>query len=203
MLNKEGYIETSNIPMFPLGIIVLPGETRFLHIFEQRYRNLFEDLEKYDNKFGIPFVTSGKLPGTGSYVKLEKVLAKYPGGEADIAVKGIDIFSIVNYFDEHPERLYPYGDIKLLRKNIIGATESLINAFGKYNEKVLKLDLAKFPKLGFYLIANSIGLSDLEKYDLLIRGSEEALNRTLTNHLNLRTLIALQQNSLQEYYCLN
>ncbi len=203
MLNKEEHISTSNIPMFPLGIVVLPGETRFLHIFEQRYKNLFEDLEKFNNKFGIPFVATGKLPGTGSYVKLEKVLAKYPNGEADIAVKGIDIFSIVNYFDEHPERMYPYADIELQKKNSIGATASLIAAFEKYNERVLKLDLEKFPGMSFYVIANSIGLSDLEKYDLLVRGSEEALNKTLTNHLNLRSLLALQQNSLQEYYCLN
>ena len=64
----------------------------------------FEDLEKFDNKFGIPFLTTRKLPGTGSYVKLEKVLAQYPNGEADIAIKGLDIFSIVSYFDEHPEQ---------------------------------------------------------------------------------------------------
>lgn len=203
MLNKKEHIETTNIPMFPLGIVVLPGETRFLHIFEKRYKNLFEDLEKFDNKFGIPFVTTGKLSGTGSYVKLEKVLAKYPNGESDIAVKGIDIFSIVNYFDEHPDRMYPYADIELLDKRSVGASAELIAAFEKYNERVLKLDLSKFPGLSFYIIANSIGLSDLEKYDLLMRGSEEALNKTLTNHLNLRTLIALQKNSLQEYYCLN
>ncbi len=203
MLNKEEHTVTSNIPMFPLGIVVLPGETRFLHIFEKRYRNLFEDLEKFDNKFGIPFLTTGSLPGTGSYVKLEKVLAKYPNGEADIAVKGIDIFSIVNYFDEHPDRMYPYADIELLNKYSVCASAALISAFEKYNERVLKLDLTKFPGVGFYLIANSIGLNDLEKYDLLIRGSEEALNKTLTNHLNLRSLFALQKNSLQEYYCLN
>lgn len=203
MLNKEEHIVTGNIPMFPLGIVVLPGETRFLHIFEQRYKNLFEDLEKFDNKFGIPFLTTSKLPGTGSYVKLEKVLARYPNGEADIAIKGLDIFSIVNYFDEHPERMYPYANIELLNKNSVSASGSLIAAFEKYNERVLKLDLTKFPGMSFYVIANSIGLSDLEKYDLLIRGSDEALNRTLTNHLNLRTLLALQQNSLHEYYSLN
>jgi Lon protease-like protein len=203
MLNKGEHIKTSNIPMFPLGIVILPGETRFLHIFEKRYKNLFEDLEKFDNRFGIPFVSTGRLPGTGSYVKLEKVLAKYPNGEADIAVKGLDIFAIVEYFEEHPERMYPYANIELLNRETIGATASLITAFEKYNEKVLKLDLSKFPGLSFYIIANSIGLSDLEKYDLLVRRNDEALNRALTNHLNLRTLLALQQNSLQEYYCLN
>jgi uncharacterized protein len=203
MLNKEEHIITENLPLFPLGIVVLPGETRFLHIFEKKYRNLFEDLEKNNNVFGIPFTRAGTIPGTGSLVKLDRVLARYPNGEADIAVKGIDIFSVLSYNDEHPERLYPYGDVEQLNKKNIKATASLINAFEKYNRLALKLDLEKFTGLGFYVIANSIGLNDLEKYDLLVRGSEEALNRTLVNHINLRAILALQKNSLHDYYCLN
>jgi hypothetical protein len=203
MLNKEEHIITENLPLFPLGIVVLPGETRFLHIFEKRYRNLFEDLERNNSIFGIPFTSAGNIPGTGSLVKLERVLARYPNGEADIAVKGIDIFSVLSYNDEHPERLYPYGDVEQLNKKDIKATTSLINAFEKYNKLVLKLDLEKFTGAGFYVIANLIGLSDLEKYDLLVRGSEDALNRTLVNHINLRALLALQKNSLHDYYCLN
>lgn len=203
MLNNKEHIIEENLPLFPLGIVVLPGETRFLHIFEKRYKNLFEDLVKFDNKFGIPFLTAGNMPGTGSYVKLEKVLAKYPNGEADIAVKGIDIFSVLSYNDEHPQRLYPFGNIELLNKYSVRATETLLGAFEKYNEKVLKLDLKEFQGVNFYLIANSIGLSDLEKYDLLVRGSDSALNKTLANHLNLRMILALQKNALQDYYCLN
>lgn len=202
-MNKEEHITEKSIPLFPLGIIVLPGETRFLHIFEQKYKNLFADIENSGGYFGIPFVRSGNIDGTGSFVKLEKVLARYPNGELDISVKGIDIFNTLEYIDEHPERLYPYGDLELLRRNSVKPSKNLLEAFHKYNKLVLKLDLEKLPKPGFYLIANSVGLNDLEKYDLVIRGSEQALNMTMTNHVNLRTLLALQQGSLQEYYCLN
>ena len=186
-----------------MGIVVLPGETRFLHIFEQRYKNLFEDIENSGGSFGIPFIRSGSIDGTGSYVKIEKVLSRYPNGELDIAVKGIDIFNTVEYNDEHPKRLYPYGSLELLKRDMIEPSKSLIEAFNKYNKLVLKLDMDKLPKPGFYLIANSVGLNDIEKYDLVIRGSIEALNKTMANHVNLRTLLAMQQNSLQEYYCLN
>ncbi len=200
--NKE-HENIDNIPLFPLGIVVLPGETRFLHIFEQRYKNLFEDIGNLDNRFGIPFVSKGRMEGIGSLVQFEKTLAKYPNGEVDIAVKGIDLLTIKSYNTEHPERMYPYGNIETLDKNTITATSALINAFDKYSEKVLKLDLTKYPKMNFYVIANSVGLSDAEKYDLLIRETDEAINRTLINHLRLRTILASQQNSLQEYYCLN
>jgi hypothetical protein len=203
MTNKEEHIIEENIPLFPLGIVVLPGETRFLHIFEERYKNLLEDVEKSVGVFGIPFIRSGSIDGTGSFVKLEKVLSRYPNGELDIAVKGLDIFSTVEYNDEHPKRFYPYGSLELLKRDEIKPSKSLIAAFNKYNRLVLKLDLETLPKPGFYLIANSVGLNDIEKYDLVIRGNAEALNRTMTNHVNLRTLLAMQQSSLQDYYCLN
>ena len=200
---NEDHITKDNVPLFPLGIVVLPGETRFLHVFEQRYKNLLEDIENAGGNFGIPFIRSELVDGTGSFVKLEKVLARYPNGELDIAVKGIDIFNTVEYNEEHPERLYPYGSLELLNRNDITPSNSLITAFAKYNRLVLKLDLDKLPKPGFYLIANSVGLNDIEKYDLVIRESASALNKTMTNHINLRTLLALQQNSLHDYYCLN
>jgi len=203
MLNKNGYIVTENLPLFPLGIIVLPGETRFLHIFEQRYKNLFEDLEKFENKFGIPFVMNREVINKGSFVKLERVLAKYPNGELDIAVKGIDIISIKNYKLQHPDRFYPYGDIETLNKDKIIASNKLLGAFEKYNEKVLKLDLKQYPKVNFYLIANSIGLNDTEKYHMLISENEAEINKTLLNHLRLRTILAQQHKSLMDYYCLN
>lgn len=192
-----------NIPLFPLGIIVLPGETRFLHIFEKRYKNLFEDIADSDNLFGIPFITKGKIEGMGSLVRFEKSLAKYPNGEIDIAIKGVDLVNVKKYNTEHPKRLYPFGNIETLEKNKISATNDLLSAFDKYNDTVLKLDLDKYPKLNFYLIANSIGLSDMEKYEILGRESDTAINRTLLNHLRLRTILASQQVSLQEHYCLN
>jgi hypothetical protein len=201
-LDKQHNI-IEKLPLFPLGIVVLPGETRFLHIFEQRYRNLFDDIGDSDCRFGIPFVSKGRMEGIGSLVKFEKILAKYPNGEVDIAIKGIDLINVRNYFTEHPERYYPYGNIETLDKNTITASGSLLTTFEKYNNEVLKLDLTKFPKMSFYVIANSVGLSDLEKYDLLNREGDEAINRTLINHIRLRTILASQQNSLKEYYCLN
>jgi hypothetical protein len=202
MLNNKEQLLTENLPFFPLGIVVLPGETRFLHIFEQRYKNLFEDISKFNNCFCIPFVVDGKTTQTGSLVKMEKVLVKYPNGEVDIAVKGIDIVLIKNYEQAHAERLYPYGDIEYLDKKSVKASENLLSAFDKYNEKILKVDLVKY-EVNFYLIANSIGLSDIEKYDILIRKDEKQMNKALTNYIRLKAILVSQQDSIHEFYCLN
>jgi len=203
MLNKKEQPLTENLPLFPLAIMILPGETRFLHIFEQRYKNLFEDIKQFENSFCIPFVLEGKNSQTGSLVKLDRVLARYPSGEVDIAVKGIDIVSVRTFNEEHPNRLYPYGDVETLNKDSVKATNELLKIFEKYNEIVLKLDLTKYTGINFYLIANSIGLSDLEKYDLLNRENEKQMNKTLLNYVRLKTILAQQQNALHKYYCLN
>ncbi len=50
---------TNFIPIFPLGIVVYPGENVNLHIFEPRYKQLVK--ECHDNK--IPLTTRGA--GTG------------------------------------------------------------------------------------------------------------------------------------------
>ena len=199
----ENHENNENIPLFPLGIIVLPGETRFLHIFEQRYKNLLEDITSGGKTFAIPYLLKGRMEGIGSLVRFEKTLAKYPNGEVDIAIKGLDLVSIKSYNAEHNERLYPFGNIETLEKNSIGASKPLLDAFEKYNREVLKLDLSKFNNMNFYVIANSIGLSDLEKYDLLIREGDKAINKTLINHIKMKTILASQQNSMQEFYCLN
>jgi len=203
MLKNEEQIITEGIPLFPLGIVILPGETRFLHIFETKYKNLFSDLDKFGNFFGIPFVSNGNVHDIGSLVKLEKVLARYPNGELDVAVKGYDVFSITRLKAEHPERLYPYGDIFLMKKDSVGLTPSAITLFEKYSTKALKLDPKKFPKLSFYVIANSIGLTDIEKYEILIQENEKNMNKTLTNHLRLRNVLHEQYKSITDYYSLN
>ena len=43
------------IPMFPLNMVLLPGETKTLHIFEERYKQLVRDCLDNEAHFGIPF----------------------------------------------------------------------------------------------------------------------------------------------------
>jgi hypothetical protein len=203
MLNKKEQPLSENLPLFPLGIMILPGEIRFLHIFERRYKNLFEDIQQFENCFCIPFVLDGKNSSTGALVRLEKVLAKYPSGEVDIAVKGVDVVTVKHYNEEHPSRLYPYGDVEMLRKSSVEVSNELFKVFEKYNEIVLKFDLTKYSGINFYVIANSIGLSEFEKYDLLQRQTQKQMNKALVYYVRLKIIIAKQKNAIQKDYCLN
>jgi uncharacterized protein len=103
--------EKTKIPMFPLTLFPLPGELVPLHIFEPRYRQLLQDAEKRDMSFGIYFnhvQNEGKL---GSLMKLESVIKRYPGGEADIIVKCMDVLTLHTLFRTYKDKMYPGGDV--------------------------------------------------------------------------------------------
>ena len=42
-----------DFPIFPLGLVALPHELVPLHIFEPRYRTMFEECLERDSEFGI------------------------------------------------------------------------------------------------------------------------------------------------------
>ena len=41
------------LPLFPLSLVLFPGTTVPLHLFEPRYRQLLKDVEAGDRRFGI------------------------------------------------------------------------------------------------------------------------------------------------------
>ncbi len=46
----------STIPIFPLPMVLFPGVPLPLHIFEQRYRQMLEDIRAGNNLFGVSYV---------------------------------------------------------------------------------------------------------------------------------------------------
>ena len=42
------------IPIFPLELVVYPGEPLHLHIFEPRYKQLINEIANSRDRFGIP-----------------------------------------------------------------------------------------------------------------------------------------------------
>jgi uncharacterized protein len=70
--------DRTEIPMFPLALLPLPGELTPLHIFEPRYRQLLQDIETFDSVFGIYCSHELNKAGLGSLMKLESVIKTLP-----------------------------------------------------------------------------------------------------------------------------
>ncbi len=61
---------TNFIPIFPLGLVVFPGEQLNLHIFEPRYKQLIQECKAADKPFGIPAVIKNAMPEMGTLVRV-------------------------------------------------------------------------------------------------------------------------------------
>ena len=64
---------TNFIPIFPLSIVVFPGEELNLHIFEPRYKQLIGDCFSENRAFGIPSIVKEKLMEFGTLVKIIEI----------------------------------------------------------------------------------------------------------------------------------
>ena len=64
---------TNFIPIFPLNIVVYPGEGLNLHIFEPRYRQLIKECHEKAKPFGIPAVIEKRLQDYGTVVHVKEI----------------------------------------------------------------------------------------------------------------------------------
>jgi Lon protease-like protein len=88
---------SSVIPLFPLPLILLPGEVKPLHIFEARYKKLVLDcLEGAEpgvsRPFGILYANAAGMATIGTSVVIRRVIKKHPDGSCDILVQGEQVF---------------------------------------------------------------------------------------------------------------
>ena len=107
---------SSRFPLFPLGIVALPGEAVPLHIFEDRYRRMIgaclqAEPETAGREFGIVWLSDDELKPVGCACTVERVLQQYDDGRMDILARGTRPFRLIARRDEEP---YPAGTVEFL-----------------------------------------------------------------------------------------
>jgi Lon protease-like protein len=199
---------TNFIPIFPLGIVVYPGEQLNLHIFEPRYRQLINECNEQKKPFGIPTVIENKLQDLGSLVQITEVTTVHDNGEMDIKTKGVKVFRILEIIKDVPDKLYSgaivnypdnseQGSVELMRK-VMGAIRDLHELL-KVNKEFKKAD----EEINTYDVAHHIGMSLEEEYELL--GLMEELQRQeyLKRHLAKVIPMVASMEQLKEKIKLN
>jgi Lon protease-like protein len=76
------------IALFPLGIVVVPGEVVPLHIFEERYKRLVAEREEDGAEFAIVFAEDDGVREIGCSVVIAQVLERLEDGGSNILVEG-------------------------------------------------------------------------------------------------------------------
>src|ERR1700749_3602257 len=98
---------TNFIPLFPLNIVVYPGETLNLHVFEPRYKQMIKECIEHKKPFGIPpVVENNKLIELGTLMEITELAAEHEDGTMDVRTKGVSVFQILQSIPDIPEKLY-------------------------------------------------------------------------------------------------
>lgn len=194
---------TNFIPIFPLGIVVYPGEDLNLHIFEPRYKQLIKECYEGKKSFGIPAVIDNRLQENGTLVTVAEMSKVYDNGEMDIKTKGIKVFRVLEVIKEVPEKLYsgaivnyPHnndqGNIELMRKIMQGIRE--LHKLMNVSKEFKKPD----EELKTYEVAHHLGLTLQEEYELLGLMEERQRQEYLKRHLTKVIPIVAEMEGLKE-----
>lgn len=105
------------IPLFPLDIVLFPGQAVPLHIFERRYRLMTRHCIDSKSPFGIVFYHEGNLARTGCTAMIVKILKEYEDGRSDILAAGQRAFRLLRTHEEQP---YFEGDVEFLDEDFMG-----------------------------------------------------------------------------------
>jgi len=84
-----------DLGLFPLGIVLVPGEQIPLHIFEPRYRELIGECLDNDSEFGLVLGDDQEIRSVGTTAAVVEVLERHEDGRLDIVVEGRERFQIL------------------------------------------------------------------------------------------------------------
>ena len=199
---------TNLIPIFPLSIVVYPGEQLNLHIFEPRYRQLINECFTAAKPFGIPAVIDDKINEMGTLVHVKEISQVYEDGKMDIKTEGLQVFRILEIINELPDKLYsgaivnyPDNNEKSNRILMDGIVKGI-----KELHKLLKVE-KKFSKpdaaLWSYDVAHHAGMSLHEEYELLELLQELQRQEYLKRHLTKVIPVLAEMEMLKEKVKLN
>jgi len=87
------------IPLFPLGLVLLPHMDLPLHIFEDRYKIMINACLESGQPFGVVFFDGATMHQIGCTAKIQSVVRRYDDGRMDILTRGDRRF-IVKELDE-------------------------------------------------------------------------------------------------------
>ena len=127
----------SDIPLFPLNVVLMPGAPLPLHIFEDRYKQMVDECLQQESEFGMVFADESGTRKVGCTAKIVELVERYDDGRMLILVEGSRRFRLNNvltgkpyyvgeieFFEEEPEE----PDVQTLAEECIALLERVVEA---------------------------------------------------------------------------
>jgi Lon protease-like protein len=186
------------MPIFPLGIVVFPGENLNLHIFEPRYIELINDIQLSKKTFAIPLYIKNNLAEYATEIELLSIEKKYDDGKLDIKTRGLGIVRILHFIEKVEGKQYHGGivqaiepvnqEVNRINSLLVELLEKLKNTLG-----IEKPIFKNLENLCSFDIAHYVGFSVEDKYHLLTIADEKARQNMIYQHLQ-KTLPNIKEN---------
>ena len=186
------------LPLFPLPLVLFPGVPLPLHIFEERYRRLLDDVRVSNNLFGLSYFDpntpgAGERPAAGHVGCATEVVEvqTMPDGRSNILTVGVVRYRATEYVEGvgpyHVARVEFFedegGDAAVLRKRADEVAEMftrIARAMRTINDErgaLPELPLEDPERLSF-LVAAVVEMEAEAKQQLLeLRSTAERLRR--------------------------
>ncbi len=167
---------SERLPLFPLGLVLLPGEVVPLHIFEERYRIMIGECLDQGTEFGIVWSGDDGVQDVGCAAEVAQLIERTEDGRMNILAKGTRRFTLDRRVEDLP---YPAGDVTWLEDVGQGADaqagDAARKAYADLVERVTDTrpeedDLAE---LDAYDMASTIKFGNGDKQQLLELLSEQ------------------------------
>ncbi len=206
---SDRVIGVTELPIFPLTVVLFPGVPLPLHIFEPRYRQMLSDIRAGNNLFGLSYFDASasekEIPPAGHIGCVAEVTESQPlpDGRSNILTIGLIRYRI----EEYVEREDPYlvarvsffededEDDKSLRESSREVAESftrIARAVRTINDERASLpDISETePQRLSFLVAAAMEVDSDVKMELLelrstserLRRLREMLTRALSNY---------------------
>ncbi|MBC8032265.1 MAG: LON peptidase substrate-binding domain-containing protein [Pyrinomonadaceae bacterium] len=200
----------SELPLFPLPMVLFPGVPLPLHIFEQRYRQMLDDIRNTNNLFGLSYLedaSENDIPPAGHVGCVAEVTETQtlPDGRSNILTVGVIRYRIesyverddeylvarVSFFEDEPE---DSDALNASAQEVAGSFTRIARAVRKINDERANLpDISDTePQRLSFLVAAAVELDTNAKQLLLeIRSTSERLDR-------LREILSLVVDNYEE-----
>jgi Lon protease-like protein len=104
METQKAHQRQHTLPLFPLGVVLLPQMILPLHIFEERYKIMINECVDQNKAFGIVHFDGQQMRKVGCTARITEISRKYEDGRMDIVTQGEQRF-FIECLDESREYL--------------------------------------------------------------------------------------------------
>ncbi len=180
---------SDRLPLFPLGLVLLPGLLLPLHVFEERYRVLVRELlelPEEQRRFGVVAIREGREVGADGVTALHEIgcaaqlrrVEPYEDGRYDVVTTGAERFRLtgldtsgaylIGEVEWLPDDMGPAAEAPLLDRAVRAAFVDYVGALGRASgEQVEVPELPDSSLVLSYLVAATM-LLDLDDRQALL-----------------------------------